>query len=115
MRNDHKVDLFNINANTKYVEILSMCSQDIKQKRNCDGWNDGHNDGRNDGRMELRKAQIPKTHFFEARLCLNTHSNSENANCIGSNYSSISSSLSYQDSVNCTRYSKSVTRHYSNR
>ena len=31
----------NINAKTKFGQILSMCSQDIEWKPNYDRWNDG--------------------------------------------------------------------------
>ena len=34
--NDHNLDLVNINAYIKFGEILSICSQDIKWKRNSD-------------------------------------------------------------------------------
>ena len=34
-------DLVNINAYTKFGQILSLCSQDIEWKPNHEGWNDG--------------------------------------------------------------------------
>ena len=40
--NNPNLDLANINAFIKFCEILSMCSQDIEQKRNSD-INQGHN------------------------------------------------------------------------
>ena len=39
--NNPNLDLVNINAYTKFHEILSFCSQNIEQKQNYDGWNDG--------------------------------------------------------------------------
>ena len=42
--NNPKLDLVNMNAYIKFGEILSICSQDIEQRRNYDGltekWND---------------------------------------------------------------------------
>ena len=32
--NNPNIDLVNINAHTKFGEILSFCSQDIERKRN---------------------------------------------------------------------------------
>ena len=34
MCNNPNVDLLNMNANIKFGEILSICSQDIERKRN---------------------------------------------------------------------------------
>ena len=34
--NNHKLDLVNVDMHTKYGQILSICSQDIEQKRNSD-------------------------------------------------------------------------------
>ena len=34
--NYHKLDLVNIDAHTKFGLIMSICSQDIEQKRNSD-------------------------------------------------------------------------------
>ena len=39
MCNNPNLDLFNINAYTKFGKILSIC-QDIERERNYDGWND---------------------------------------------------------------------------
>ena len=39
--NNPKLDLININTYTKFGEILSICSEDIEQKRKPDGQNDG--------------------------------------------------------------------------
>ena len=37
MCNNPNLDLANINAYSKFGEILSTCSQDIERKQNCDG------------------------------------------------------------------------------
>ena len=34
--NNHSLDIVNINAYIKFSEILSICSQEIEQKRNSD-------------------------------------------------------------------------------
>ena len=36
MRNNHNLNLVNINAYIKFGEILSICSQDIERKQNSD-------------------------------------------------------------------------------
>ena len=41
MCNSSKLDLVNINAYTKFGNILSICSQDIESKLKYDGQNDG--------------------------------------------------------------------------
>ena len=43
MCNNPNVDLINMNAYLKFGEILSICSQDIEQKRNNDGMTDNPN------------------------------------------------------------------------
>ena len=40
MYNNPNIDLININAYTKFSEILSICSQDIEWKWNYDERND---------------------------------------------------------------------------
>ena len=42
------VDVVIMNAYIKFSEILSICSQDIEQKRNYDRRNNGITDGRTD-------------------------------------------------------------------
>ena len=44
MCNNPNLDLVIINAYTKFGKILSICSQDIEQKQNYDGWTDGMTD-----------------------------------------------------------------------
>ena len=41
MCNNPNLDLVSINAYAKFGQILSICSQDIDQKQNYDGWIDG--------------------------------------------------------------------------
>ena len=47
MCNNPNLDLININAYTKFGEILSICSQDIECKINYDGQEDGMTDNPN--------------------------------------------------------------------
>ena len=42
--NNPNLDLVNMNAHTKFVEILTICSQDIERKRYYDGQTNGRND-----------------------------------------------------------------------
>ena len=46
--NNPNLDLVNINAYTKFGEILSFCSQDIELKQNYDRMTDGQTNGWND-------------------------------------------------------------------
>ena len=34
--NNPKLDLVNVDVHTKFGQILSICSQDIERKKNCD-------------------------------------------------------------------------------
>ena len=44
MCNNPNLDLVDINAYTKFGELLSICSEYIERKQNYDGQNDGWND-----------------------------------------------------------------------
>ena len=48
MCNNPKLDLANMNAYIKFGVILTICSENIKRKRNYDGQNYGWTDGMKD-------------------------------------------------------------------
>ena len=52
-----KLDLVNINAHIKFYEILSIGSQDIKQKR-ISGVNPGNNSGSNVRKMTCNNPNL---------------------------------------------------------
>ena len=55
-----------MNANIKFDEILSICSQDIERKRNF-GVNQGHNSGTNFGKMTRNN---PKLDLVNMNACI---------------------------------------------
>ena len=59
--NNPNLDLVNINAYTKFGKILSIYSQDIEKKRNCDEPNEEWNDGQ-------PKSSIAPPPLFKAGL-----------------------------------------------
>ena len=66
IRSNPKVDLVNINAYTKFGEIISICSEDIERKPNYDGQNDGQTDRWNDGRND-RQPKSSLAPLFQSR------------------------------------------------
>ena len=44
MGNNPKLDLVNVDVHTKFGQILSICSQDIEQKRNVNGMTEQRKD-----------------------------------------------------------------------
>ena len=62
--NNLKLDLVNINAYTKFGEILSFCSQDIERKQNYDGPNDGQMD-----RQPKSSIKSSKSFIYQSLKC----------------------------------------------
>ena len=52
--NNLKLDLINVDVNTKFGQILSISSQDIEWKQNSDGITEGQNDGKTEGQNDGR-------------------------------------------------------------
>ena len=52
------VDVVIMNAYIIFSEILTICSQDIEQKRNYDRRNNGITDGLNDGQPKSNKVPL---------------------------------------------------------